>query len=57
MEQAAEWLGVAPRMVRRLVSTRRIGFVKVGRYVRFHYRHLEQYVEQNERQAFVDRRR
>lgn len=34
-EQAAELLAVNERMVRRLVETRRIAFVKVGRHVRF----------------------
>ena len=35
IEQAAEVLAVNERMVRRLVETRRIAFVKVGRHVRF----------------------
>ena len=35
IEQAADILAVNPRMVRRLVETRRIAFVKVGRHVRF----------------------
>jgi excisionase family DNA binding protein len=35
VEQAAEVLAVNERMVRRLVETRRIAFVKVGRHVRF----------------------
>ena len=35
IEQAAEILAVNERMVRRLVETRRIAFVKVGRHVRF----------------------
>lgn len=34
-EEAALHLGVTPRYVRRLVSERRIGFYKVGKFVRF----------------------
>jgi len=33
--EVAERLNVSIRMVRRLVQERRIGFVKVGRWVRF----------------------
>ncbi|MDP2324488.1 MAG: helix-turn-helix domain-containing protein [Gammaproteobacteria bacterium] len=33
--QAAELLAVNERMVRRLIESRRIAFVKVGRHVRF----------------------
>lgn len=35
IEQAAQVLAVNERMVRRLVESRRIAFVKVGRHVRF----------------------
>ena len=34
IEEAAEQLGVTPRMIRRLTSSRRLPFVKVGRLVR-----------------------
>jgi excisionase family DNA binding protein len=34
-EDVAEWLGVEAVFVRRLVSERRIPFVKIGKYVRF----------------------
>lgn len=34
IEQAAEQLGVTPRMVRRLTGNRQLPFVKVGRLVR-----------------------
>jgi excisionase family DNA binding protein len=33
--EVAEWLGVEVVFVRRLVSERRIPFVKLGKYVRF----------------------
>jgi excisionase family DNA binding protein len=49
MDEAAKRLGVPPRMVRRLVESRKIGFVKVGRYVRFRQDHLEEYIAANER--------
>jgi excisionase family DNA binding protein len=35
VEQLANWLGVKVVYVRRLVSERRIPFVKLGKYVRF----------------------
>jgi excisionase family DNA binding protein len=35
IEQAAAILAVNERMIRRLIETRRIAFVKVGRHVRF----------------------
>jgi excisionase family DNA binding protein len=34
IEAAAHRLGVTPRLVRRLVSERRIGFVRVGKFIR-----------------------
>lgn len=34
IDEAAEALSVTPRMIRRLTSTRRLPFVKVGRLVR-----------------------
>lgn len=45
IEQAAEVLAVNERMVRRLVETRRIAFVKVGRHVRFRESDLAAAVE------------
>ena len=35
VEAAAVRLGVSPRFVRRLVSERRLGFFKIGKYIRF----------------------
>ena len=40
IEQAAAMLAVNERMIRRLIETRRIAFVKVGRHVRFRERDL-----------------
>jgi excisionase family DNA binding protein len=38
IEQAAAMLAVNERMIRRLIETRRIAFVEVGRHVRFRER-------------------
>ncbi|WP_329176386.1 excisionase family DNA-binding protein [Streptomyces sp. NBC_01477] len=45
--EAAERLGTGERFVRRLISERRIAFVKVGRHVRLSEAVLEAYVEAN----------
>ena len=44
-EQVADLLGTTPRHVRRLVFERRIGYRKLGRYVRFHPADVAEYVE------------
>ena len=49
---AARFLGVNPRMIRRLAQDRKLGSVKVGRYVRFRQADLEQYVESNRRASY-----
>jgi excisionase family DNA binding protein len=41
---AAEYLGMKPRFIRRLVDERRISFFKVGRYVRLDPDVLDQYL-------------
>jgi excisionase family DNA binding protein len=51
MEQAAELLNVTPRMIRRLIAERRIGYVKVGRYVRLRPKHIEEYLSANDHPA------
>jgi len=45
IEEAAERLGVTPRMIRRLTTSRRLPFVKVGRLVRFREADLVEFVE------------
>lgn len=45
-EAVAKALGVTPRHVRRLVSERRIPFVKVGRFVRFEPGALDVWLDQ-----------
>jgi excisionase family DNA binding protein len=42
---AAEYLGMTPRFVRRLVDERRIAFLKVGRFVRLDPDVLDQFLE------------
>ena len=44
VEEAAEYLGVKGRFIRRLVNERRIAFYKVGRYVRFDPEVLDQFL-------------
>jgi excisionase family DNA binding protein len=47
IEAAAERLGVTPRMVRRLVNERRIGFVRVGKFIRLRPDDLDAYLDQH----------
>lgn len=42
--EAAERLGTPERFVRRLIAERRVRFYKVGRYVRFDGRDLDDFV-------------
>jgi excisionase family DNA binding protein len=45
VEQAGEYLGTGPRFVRRLITERRISFVKVGKYVRLERSTLDAFVD------------
>ncbi|MFJ5613011.1 excisionase family DNA-binding protein [Streptomyces sp. NPDC093221] len=45
--EAAERLGTGERFIRRLISERRIAFVKVGRHVRITETVLDAYIEAN----------
>ena len=47
ISQAAEVLNVSDRFMRRLVSERRIAFIKVGRFVRFDRATLDAYLERH----------
>lgn len=47
IEAAAERLGVTPRLVRRLVNERRIGFVRVGKFIRLRQVDLDIYLAQH----------
>ncbi len=42
--QLAERLGVTERFVRRLVEERRIPFLKIGKFVRFHPDDVERWI-------------
>jgi excisionase family DNA binding protein len=46
-EQVAALLKATPRFVRRLVQTRRIEYVKVGRLVRFRPEAVADYIDRN----------
>lgn len=54
--EAAERLGTGERFVRRLISERRIAFVKVGRHVRLAETALDAYVLANTVQPVTRRR-
>ena len=45
IEQAAAYLGTGERFVRRLISQRRIPFVKLGRHVRLERSVLDQFID------------
>lgn len=45
VEEAAVYLNMSTRFIRRLVAERRITFYKVGRYVQFKHVDLEQFVQ------------
>ncbi|MEC3995896.1 excisionase family DNA-binding protein [Actinacidiphila sp. DG2A-62] len=54
--EAAERLGTGERFIRRLISERRIAFVKVGRHVRLAESVLDAYVMVNTVQPVTRRR-
>jgi excisionase family DNA binding protein len=43
--QAGECLGTGERFIRRLITERRIGYVKVGKYVRLELSTLDAFVD------------
>jgi excisionase family DNA binding protein len=45
VSEAAHYLGVTPRFIRRLVAERRIAFIKLGRHLRFDATDLDEFVE------------
>lgn len=47
IEQAAEQLGVTPRMIRRLTGNRQLPFVKVGRLVRIREDDIANFVSES----------
>lgn len=44
VDEAAEYLGMKPRFIRRLINERRIDFFKVGRFVRLDPDVLDQFL-------------
>ena len=57
IDEAAEALGTQPRFPRRLISERRIRFVKVGRHVRIPESAIEEFVQAGTVEVMVVRRR
>jgi excisionase family DNA binding protein len=45
IEQAGEYLGTGGRFIRRLVAQRRVGYVKLGKYVRLQRSALDAFIE------------
>jgi excisionase family DNA binding protein len=45
MDEVADWLGTTVRHVQRLVTERRIPYVKVGHFIRFDSRDVTQWIE------------
>jgi excisionase family DNA binding protein len=45
--ETAELMGVGERMIRRLVAERRLGFVKIGRWLRFRPEDIVKYQEEH----------
>lgn len=44
LDEAAEYLSVTPRFVRRLVAERRLAKVKLGKFVRIHRDDLDAFI-------------
>jgi excisionase family DNA binding protein len=47
VDDAAVYLSVPVRFIRRLVAEKRIRYYKVGKYVRFDLRDLDAFIEEN----------
>jgi excisionase family DNA binding protein len=45
VDQAGEYLGTGTRFIRRLITERRISYVKVGKYVRLERATLDAFVD------------
>ena len=45
VEQAGEYLGTGTRFIRRLITERRISFIKIGKYVRLERSTLDAFVD------------
>ncbi len=51
LDEAADYLTVSPRFMRRLVFERRIAFVKVGKFVRFDPRDIDEWLSDHRVEA------
>lgn len=47
IDEASEYLGISKMTLYRWVSARKVGFIKVGRLVRFKQAHLDRWIEQH----------
>ena len=56
MDEASEYLGISKLTLYGWVSARKLGFVKVGRLVKFRQQDLEKWIEQHTVKARVETR-
>ncbi len=54
MDEASEYLGISKLTLYGWVSARKLGFVKVGRLVRFKQEHLDKWIDQHTVKARVE---
>ena len=45
IDDAADYLNVSPRFIRRLIAQRRINYLKIGKFVRFDQDELDDWVQ------------
>jgi len=50
VDEAADYLTVTAHFIRRLVRERRVPFIKLGRFVRFHPDDLDAFIDAGRRQ-------
>ncbi len=51
IDGTAAYLNVSPRFIRRLIAQRRIDYLKIGKFVRFNQRELDDWIEEQRVQA------
>jgi excisionase family DNA binding protein len=47
MDEASEYLGISKLTLYGWVSARKVGFIKVGRLVKFRQEHLDKWIDQH----------
>ena len=57
MHEASEYLGISKLTLYGWVSARKLGFVKVGRLVKFKQEHLDKWIDQHTVKARVERQK